>query len=82
MSHEETNEGFSSQLEAFKIASLDCCSHEWSSPPHPFLHAFESHCFPPNHLALGHLIQALCVGSGFLLVKEMGNGKLRFDLYS
>lgn len=33
MSHEETNEGFSSQLEAFKIASLDCCSHEWSSPP-------------------------------------------------
>lgn len=33
MSHEETNEGFSSQLESFKIASLDCCSHEWSFPP-------------------------------------------------
>lgn len=81
MSHKETNEGFSSQLEAFKIASLDCCSHEWNSP-HPFLHAFESHSFPPNQLALGHLIQALCVGSGFSLVTEMGNGKLRFDLYS
>lgn len=83
MSHEETNEGFSSQLEAFKIASLDCCSHEWSSPPPiPFCMHLSRTVSPPNHLALGHLIQALCVGSGFLLVKEMGNGKLRFDLYS
>lgn len=77
-------------MRAFPLSLKPLKLHHWIAvlmngappPPHPFLHAFESHCFPPNHLALGHLIQALCVGSGFLLVKEMGNGKLRFDLYS
>lgn len=77
-------------MRAFPLSLNPLKLHRWiavlmngaSPPPNPFLHAFESHCFPPNHLALGHLIQALCVGSGFLLVKEMGNGKLRFDLYS
>lgn len=76
-------------MRAFPLSLKPLKLHHWiavlmngAPPPHPFLHAFEWHCFPPNHLALGHLIQALCVGSGFLLVKEMGNGKLRFDLYS